>query len=176
MTKIINLVGGPCSGKSTVAAGLFYLMKSTPGHSSVELVTEVMKDYTYDENKGMMNDQILITAVQNHRLVRLLGKVDTVVTDTSLFNGVVYTNDEHGLETRLALDLFRGYDNVVLFMPRKGQYEHYGRTQTEDEARQIDTRYREMLDKYEVPYIDFAGMSHDNIPESIVEHLKSSKF
>lgn len=42
MTSVINLIGGPGSGKSTTAAGLFFRMKSMGVRC--ELVTEYAKE------------------------------------------------------------------------------------------------------------------------------------
>ena len=44
---VINLLGGPGCGKSTVAAGIFHQLKSL-GYST-ELVTEYVKDIVYDK-------------------------------------------------------------------------------------------------------------------------------
>ena len=41
-TLIINLIGGPCSGKSTIASGLFYNLKKL-GYNC-ELALEFAKD------------------------------------------------------------------------------------------------------------------------------------
>lgn len=86
-TKIINLLGCPCSGKSTTAAGLFHLMK-LEGYN-VELVQEFVKKEVYAENKGSLADQLLLTASQNHLLRNLVGKVEYVICDASLLNGIV---------------------------------------------------------------------------------------
>lgn len=175
-TVIINLVGGPCSGKSTTAAGLFAQMKLRTDRK-VEIVTEVIKDYVYDENKGAMNDQILITAQQNHRLQRLQGKVDFVISDASLLNGVIYNDfyKEHDkISSQLALDLYGEYDdNMVFLLPRKPEYDAYGRTQTLEEAKQIDRLFVKHLQDLEVDYFDMTRYTHEEMPEKILDILSS---
>jgi predicted ATPase len=56
--KVINLYGGPGTGKSTTAAALFALMKRE-GYN-VELVTEFAKDLVWTERNKELGDQIYI--------------------------------------------------------------------------------------------------------------------
>lgn len=176
-TIIVNLVGGPCCGKSTTAAGLFAKMKL---HSTqkVEIVTEVIKDYVYDENKMAMQDQVLITAQQNHRLFRLNGKVDFVVSDASLLNGIVYNDfydDINNVSSIFAHVLYHNYNNEVFLLPRKPEYDQYGRTQTLEEAKEIDRLFVANLDEMKIPYIDMREYTHEEMPERILEVL-SAKY
>jgi len=175
-TKIINLVGGPCCGKSTTAAGLFAAMKLKT-EQKVEIVTEVIKDYVYDENKGAMHDQILITAQQNHRLRRLNGKVDFVISDASLLNAVIYNEfykDSNNLSTRLSIDLYNEYDdNLVFLLPRKPQYDQYGRTQTLEEAQELDRLFVDKLIDLDVDYFDMRQYTHEVMPEKILQILSN---
>ena len=90
--KVINLYGGPGSGKSTTAAGLYYRMKMA--HHNVELVTEYAKDLVYaDRLEGMLDQQEYIFAKQNNRLHRLRNKTDWVVTDSPILLSTVYVNE-----------------------------------------------------------------------------------
>lgn len=175
MTIIVNLVGGPCCGKSTTASGLFHVMKLQT-KQKVEIVTEVIKDYVYDNNTEAMADQILITAVQNHRIKRLIGKVDFVISDASLLNGVVYNefyDDVDNLSTSLSSKLYNKYDNMVFLLPRKPEYDQYGRTQTLEEAQFIDELFVKNLDELEIPYYDMRMFSHEDMPKEILKVLAS---
>ncbi|SOK58405.1 hypothetical protein [Yersinia phage fHe-Yen9-04] len=172
-TIIINLVGGPCCGKTTTAAGLFAKMKLHT-KQQVEIVTEVIKDYVYDENKMAMQDQVLITANQNHRLFRLQGKVDFVVSDASLLNGIVYNefyNDQENISSIVSIQLYEQYQNIVFLLPRKPEYDQYGRTQSLEEAKVIDQLFVENLDNLNVPYIDMRQYTHEEMPTRILEIL-----
>ena len=80
--KIINLIGEPSAGKSTIAAELFAKMKKA-GYN-VELVTEYAKDMVWENRNEMFSHQDYIFAKQNRRLARLNGKVDYVITDAPL--------------------------------------------------------------------------------------------
>lgn len=171
MTKVISLVAGPGAGKSTTAAGIFREMKLTQTRK-VELVTEVIKDAVYDENKGMLSDQFLLTATQNHCLHRLIGKVDYVISDACLLNGIVYNRfyGTSGLLDELILSLFQEYDNIVVMLPRKAKYEAYGRSQTEEEAKQIDDLFVTVLEELGISYYDLrnSGISTRDLPLEIL--------
>lgn len=62
MSLVINLIGGPGAGKSTTAAGLFFLMKCAG--LKVELVTEFAKELSYDENWADLKKQLYVLAEQ----------------------------------------------------------------------------------------------------------------
>lgn len=62
MLEVISLWAGPGAGKSTTVAALFNLMKRE--RYSVELVTEVAKDCTY-EHSVRLGDQLSVLAEQN---------------------------------------------------------------------------------------------------------------
>ena len=83
--KVINLFGGPGSGKSTTAAALFSNLKRLD--FKCELVTEYAKDVEYEGRSNIFEDQLYITAKQNRRLKRLQDyhiSLDYAITDCSL--------------------------------------------------------------------------------------------
>ena len=56
---VINLFGGPSSGKTTMAAGLFRLLKTM--NKKVELVQEFAKDLVWENNLGKLSDQFYVS-------------------------------------------------------------------------------------------------------------------
>jgi nicotinamide riboside kinase len=153
MTKIINLFGGPGTGKSTCSASLFALMKLQS--MEVELVTEYAKDLVWAERNIMFTEQDYIFAKQNHRLRRLRGKVDWVVTDSSLILGHFYIPDDFpGKEyfCPFVNEMFNSYDNINIVLTRDNEYNPNGRNQTEEEAREIDKKIVDFLAVNGVPY------------------------
>jgi predicted ATPase len=90
MTKFINIFGGPGVGKSTTTAALFSVMKMS-GYN-VELVTEVAKDFVWEDRATTLTIQPYITIKQFRNLIRLKGKVEYVITDAPILLGCVYAD------------------------------------------------------------------------------------
>jgi tRNA uridine 5-carbamoylmethylation protein Kti12 len=142
--KVINLFAGPGCGKSTTAAGLFFLMKHE-GYR-VELVTEYAKDITWADRCKELNDQLYITAKQNHRQFLLRDKVDYCITDSPLLICLVYARMMPSSFAPLVKDLFQEYDNLAVTLKRVKPYVVFGRTQTEEQARELDRQIGHLVD------------------------------
>lgn len=155
--KVINLFGGPGTGKSTTAAGLFYAMKSL-GYK-VELVTEFAKDLVYQESFFRLEDQLMIFARQNHKLWVLKDKVDYVIVDSPLLlsnHYFRYNGDyDENMFKALVVDTFNRYDNLNILLKRNTvnhPYQEYGRMQTLEEAIQIDASIESILNTVNAPH------------------------
>jgi len=91
--KLINLWGGPGTGKSTTAAGLFSLMK-LKGYD-VELVPEYAKDLTWEGHHNKLADQNYVFAKQHRRIARLVEHdLDYVITDSPLLFTIYYMPED----------------------------------------------------------------------------------
>jgi len=168
--KVVNLFGGPGTGKSTTAAGLFHLMKLQS--MEVELVTEYAKDLVWAERDMMFTEQDYIFAKQNHRLRRLRGKVDWVVTDSSLILGHFYIPDDFpGREPfcQFVNEMYNSYDNVNIFLVRDKKYNPNGRNQTEDEAKAIDKMIMDYLNVNNIPF--HTVLANKDAPATILETI-----
>jgi len=177
MTTVINLLAGPCSGKSVTAALLFARMKM--GGFKVELVTEYAKDLVYaDRTNVLENDQLYILAKQNYRLSNLVGKVDYIITDTCLLLSNVYP-DFHGQDISdtfidLVRETFNRYDNVNFFLDRPEGYQEFGRTQTHEEALRLDNM---ILDQLEDSGASFNRVkTDDQTVDKILQHILDIRF
>jgi len=166
---IINIFGGPGSGKSTTAAGVFSLLKL---HGvNAELVTEFAKDLTWEQRYKTLENQYYIWAKQYHRMWRLRDNVDVVITDSPLILSLMYGEicDTH---RQTVLNTFRNtFENMNYILERVKEYNSKGRNQTEEEAREIDGGVQYMLDMENVPYKvvtgDYSGIN--NITSSILD-------
>lgn len=138
--KVINFWGGPGIGKSSMAAQIFAKMKADD--LRVEYVPEYAKDITYDGDVRRINNQLLILGRQFDRLDRLDGQVDYVVNDSPLPLGLVYLNPRWRTEAFVTVtrDTFNLFDNTDILLRRVKPYQHYGRRQTEEEARTLDAK------------------------------------
>lgn len=152
---IVNLFGGPGSGKSTTAAGVYYNMKML--HLDVQLVLEYAAELTYEEHFNALNDQTEILGEQHKRIRRLEGKVDCVVTDSPFLMGIVYGRENtvpqpKSFEMYVA-DLFKKYDNVNFYLERgNGPYRQVGRYHTEEEAFLKDKQIHGLLEELDINF------------------------
>lgn len=152
---VINIFGAPGAGKSTAAAALFALMK-LEGYK-VELVTEHAKDLTYSESFKELSDQLKVFGEQNHRMNRLVGHVDYIVTDSPLMNSLVYGNEDSLHFKGLVMEKHCEYDNVNVYINRIKDYAAYGRTQTAEESDMLGEKILSILATYNQEYIPIDG-------------------
>lgn len=143
-TQIINLFGGPCTRKSTIAASIFSILRTAK--ISCELVTEYAKELTY-ENKKELSKQCKIFSEQMNRIDRLLDKVDYIVTDSPLLLSIIYQPKNYPTSfSNLVLDFFKRYNNINILLKRSDLvYENYGRNEQLNEAIELDNKIFNLL-------------------------------
>lgn len=172
--KVINLFGAPGAGKSTTAAGLFFLMKINHDLiNSVEIVTEFAKDLVYSgRTKELAGDnQIYISSKQYGRLHRLRGQVDYAVTDSPILLSSVYAADNYFPSFKpLIKEMFDSFENINFYINRSKPYAPYGRTQCEEEADIINNKVLNILAEYNIDYVDVDG--DVTAPRKIFETIK----
>lgn len=158
--KVINLFAGPGAGKSTTAAALFARMKRSG--KKVELVTEYAKELTWDRRHDVLEDSLYILAKQHRRLKRLEGQVDYAITDSPLPISLAYGYGARGVPwfTDTVLALFHQFDNINFRLIRVKPYAKYGRSQTEEEAKELDDVISRILDNKAIPATWVVGDEH----------------
>lgn len=144
---LVNLFGGPGSGKSTMAAALFAKLK-TDG-VKVELVGEEAKDLVFNHALELLDNQVLVTALQYQRVLRLQKAGATVaISDSPLGLGRFYSKGKPYEKELVALisALEAGFPATVdFFVQRVKPYQKFGRLQTEDEAKAIDNELHKLV-------------------------------
>lgn len=155
MLKVINLFAGPGAGKSTTAAGLFHKMKLSS--YNVELVTEYAKDLTWEDRHNLLQEEVYVFAKQLRRLTRLENKVEWVVTDSPIILSTVYLQDNYPPSFRkMVFEFWERFENHSFFVERVKEYKKVGRNQTEEEAKELDSIIKNVL--------DVNGIKHHKIP------------
>lgn len=159
MTKIINLFGGPGSGKSTITSGLFYELKKR--NISCDNPYEFPKQVAWEQNSSQINDQLFIFASQHRGIVRSYGKVDYIILDSPLLLSLAYKNGyESGYPSSLydntfdnmVLNIFNQYENINLFLDRPEDFQDEGRFQDYKESLEFDNKIKGILDKHSIEY------------------------
>lgn len=170
--KVINLFAGPGAGKSTTAAGLFHIMKQD-GYQ-VELVTEYAKDIVWADRHKELNDQLYISAKQNHRLFLLKDKVEYCITDSPLLLCLVYAKMMPSSFAPFIKDLFHEYDNMAVVLKRTKPYVLFGRSQTEDEAKELDRQIHSLVHTQVPPNAIMEANGDSEAPRQILDWIERS--
>ena len=161
-TTIINLYGGPGSGKSTSAAYLYYLLKA--GGENVELVREYVKDWAWEKRTISTYDQIYFLGKQVRRESMLYGKVKWIVTDSPVMMNLYYAQKycprdlAEGVRSA-TLSFYRQaaddhHKHLHIMLTRNKPYVSEGRYQLEAEAKEIDTGVKRLLEDLKLTHID----------------------
>lgn len=170
---IVNLYGGPGSGKSTGAAYIFSKLKMA-GYN-VELVTEFAKDNVWENNETALKNQAYIFGMQFYRISRLEGQIDVVVTDSPLLNSVLYNTDNRLGKAfeQMVVNVVRSYPTLNYFIRRVRPYQKIGRIQTEQESNKLSEKIVNMLLNNGLSYKSFSGdiEDYDKIYRDIVQHI-----
>lgn len=148
-TFVINFLGGPGAGKSTMAARVFAILKEK-GHS-VELATEYAKDMVWQESNHVLNNQVYIFGKQHNRIWRLYNKVKFIVTDAPLINSVIYGDTTDEFKAFVRAEIFK-FNHINFYLDRNFSYDPQGRMQTEDEAEAIDDMVINELERSNASY------------------------
>jgi len=159
MSKVINLYGASCSGKSTLSAGLFAEMKMR--YMSVELVHEYIKSWTYLDRKAGKFDQPFLFGEQSQREAILYGKVDYIISDSPLHLYGYYEKKYLGrsmvgkaIGPYLEYAQEQGIEYINFFLDQPAKYDTIGRFETAEESQQNHRELREYLIENDVSFTD----------------------
>lgn len=172
---VVNLFAGPGAGKSTMAARVFSELKEL-GYNS-ELVTEFAKDLTWQGSMKALDNQLYVFAKQYHRLWRLVDNVDIVVTDSPILLSLIYGTTSDTFK-KLVIEEFNKFHNINIRLVRVKQYNPKGRSQTLDEAKDIDRQVGAMLLRNQITpdlYIDGEKESTDTIVKLVTSTYANIK-
>jgi nicotinamide riboside kinase len=164
MTSIVvNFFGGPCSGKSTMAAHLFAELKWRGIRT--EYIPEVVKTMVFAERWIDLANQICVFGDQLREVAVRAGKVDVIVLDTSLLNSLTYHADKTSPAFKqLVLDEYHRFRNVNIFIERNHPYDTTGRYESEEEARVKDREVLTMLETNGIEFVRIKG-GPENMPK-----------
>lgn len=163
MKTVVNLYGGPGTGKSTIAAHIFALLKQQGANA--ELITEYVKTWVWEGRQIQELDQYYLIAKQSRHERLMYPKVDIVVTDAPVWLSAIYEVrfEEKPHICQVLIDKHAayaekcGFRHVHVFLERESEYIAVGRMQTEDEARKIDKEILDYIESQNIDYIKVAG-------------------
>lgn len=176
-TVVVNFIGSPSAGKTTMCALLFAELKML--HQSVEIVPEFAKRLVWLERFDLLNNQHYVTSKQYRYLKSMKGKVRFILTDGSLLLGIHYNKSNKNnicnvvkLEGQI-IEWINDFDNIYIHLER-GEYEYdqAGRIETEQESNQVNLELIKIMDNLGVQYKSYKS-DRKHIPE-ILDHVLGS--
>ena len=161
-TKIINLFGGPGSGKSTITSGLFYELKKR--NISCDNPYEFPKQVAWEDNKSQITDQLYIFANQHRGIVRSYGKVDFIILDSPILLSLAYKDGyDKGYPAslygesfdKMVFDVYNQYTNINFLLNRDDKkYQTDGRFQSQTESSMFHKKIKNILDDHDLTYFN----------------------
>ena len=157
MTKVINILGAPGTGKSTYAAKLFAEMKAEG--FSCELVQEFAKEIVYADNEKLRNDQLIVIGEQYRRTFVLDGKIDYIITDSPILLGIIYNK----LTTKpypsqhfdaICQNAFERFENINIFLTHQSNriYQQSGRVEDFKQSLEIQKQISKFITENDLKY------------------------
>jgi len=169
--RVINLFGGPGSGKSTGAAYVFAKLKM---HGiNCELVQEYAKDKVWQNDLEVFNNQLYVIGKQSFRMSRLKGKVDVIITDSPIIMGSIYCKNTPYYEPfHETLNIVhKTYENFNYILKRCKPYNPAGRFQDEEGAKLIDVEIEELLKEKKTLEVAGDQCGYDFIVEDYLKRI-----
>jgi AAA domain len=153
MTLVVNLYGGPGTGKSTSAAWLFAELKMRG--RNVELVREVAKEWCWRGRNITEEDQHTILEAQLDRERIYFGQVEALITDAPLPIAAYYarkfcssrTAESCEARVRRTRSYYTQVQHFDVWLMRTKEYNPAGRYQSEAEAKLVDSEQRPYVEQ-----------------------------
>lgn len=186
-TVVVNLFGGPGSGKTTAAFEIAEKLKKA-GYT-VEYAPECAKELVWamgDEKAdiaerelaralldGTYDNQLQLYTRQKERVMRLVGQCDFVVTDYPPALCAVYlkpsSEQQRERFERMAVGDMGDYECFNMLVTREGAYEQAGRIHDPAQAAKIDSDVKAFLGRHGIFYGTYG---HGSINQAISNAIK----
>ena len=161
MVILINLLGSPSCGKTTLSAQLFADLKIR--NLNAELCPEYVKAWAWELKKIGPFSQFYIFGKEVYHQSRLFDKVDFIISDSPAMLSAFYHYyyNKNGALNEVCQNYYKlaeksGVEVLNFFLPRKKKYIQQGRYQTEKEADEVAEGLKKWLAEqgYTYTYLD----------------------
>jgi hypothetical protein len=143
MTIVLNFIGGPGVGKSTLASGSYHMLKSLGKRA--EFAYECIKDWPYRGMSISRWDEYYIAMKQLRVESAFYGKADFIVSERPLILSSVFEEFYFPDKTTIR-DLIRslikerveaGITDIDLLVDRRFKYQEEGRNESQEQAKAV---------------------------------------
>jgi hypothetical protein len=156
-TKVINIIGGPGCEKSLFTSAIILYLHLH--HKTVELIPDYAKSLVWQKDYDALRNQYSIAQHQFEMLELLDGQVQFLVTESSLPQSLYYNEFypdnicDTGKTRKQILEWYKQHNNVNIMVERGDRkYNHTGRFQDEEQAREVDRSMRTLLRREAISY------------------------
>lgn len=176
--KKIGIIGSPGSGKTTIASGLFYFLKTLG--KKVELVPELIKYKVYQKEKFGEDGFDIQNTIEQRKLeeaVEQASDIEFVICEAPLTNGFFYSqfykkDEEWPLLKKIASKKINTYDLLIFVEHNKeNNYESFGRKEDQTTSLKL-----EEFIKSKVKELDFTNeiifVNQKTEIQFILDHVK----
>ncbi len=152
---VVNAFGGPGSGKSTACMDICQQLKKL-GYNA-EYVQEYAKELVYDKNWELLDGseahQFEILKEQVHRMDRLYGQADFIITDSPILLNSIYNQELTAAYSVMVQELHGQYHNFSFFVERDGEsFQQEGRIHNLEESIMKDKEIQTLLKNNNIYY------------------------
>lgn len=169
---LVNFIGAPGEGKTTMAAGVYHRLKTA--HWNVELVTEYTKELILTGDHWSLSDELLVFT-QKYKRIKKMSNVDIVITDSPLLNSVLYGREQFGT---VGGEFFAAtamkFDSIYFNVERQAAYVPVGRIADEKMADQAGVKLLDILKLLDIPYTSVHG--HDEAIATVVMQIENETY
>lgn len=146
---LINIFGGPGTGKSTLASNIFSDLKRN--HIEAVCPEEHAKIAIWSGQPWILDQQVILLGRTWETICALHDKVDVIVIDSPLLLCSIYAGDNEPTSFHdLVVDLHRRAKRLNIFLDRhpESPYSTAGRRESANEARTIDIQIKDALNSF----------------------------
>lgn len=165
-TLVVNFVGAPSSGKTTLAA-LTYGTLKLKGYS-IEYVPEYAKHLVWTKQFELLNNQHYVSKTQYEFLKSVNHQVKIIITDGPLLAGLYYNeyNKDNLSNANMVGTIIEGwmgeFDNMYIMVKRNHPFEEQGRVHSESESTLIHQGFIDLMGRLGIEY-DIGSSTTDDV-------------
>lgn len=157
MAYIVNVFGGPASGKSTLSAQLYAHFKTK--QYDVEYVNEFAKELVYENNLKALANQTYVFGTQLHRLLMAAEHNQLIICDSPLLLAAIYQDNTSKMLTELIVEMHEKFTNYNILLKRNMQHHSMvGRIHSLTQSVSIDNQIVHLLNDKLIPYRTYNSM------------------
>ena len=169
---VVNIIGGPGTGKSILASEVFSKLKRDG--VTCDVAWEYIKRKLREKALKVVQSQLYLFGKQQFQLFTMKDEVEVVITDAPLLLFSYYDKTRCPYLRDMVINEYNKYNNLLYFIERdlSVEYETEGRYQDLEGAKEVDIELRKFLDDNNIHYKLIKGIGSNSL-ETITNDIKN---